>query len=140
MSLRDELSRIYTSHGQLTPKLVVDLARNPEHPLHERFEWDDAVAGERYREVQAAELIRSVKVVRKDKEPGDADVREFVHVERPTGSSYVPLGEVLADDIATAILLRQAEREWKQMLRKYQALEGWVAMVRGDVGPAQATG
>lgn len=134
MSLRDELSRIYTSHGQLTPKLVVDLARNPEHPLHNRFEWDDAVAGEKYREVQAAELIRSVKVVRKEKEPGDADVRQFVHVERPTGNSYVPLEEVIRDDIATAVMLRQAEREWKQLLRKYEALDGWVAMVRGDVG------
>ena len=133
MSLRDHLSAIYETHGLLTPKVVVNEARSPSHPLHDRFEWDDSVAGEKYREQQAAELIRSVKVVWRDKEPGTAPVRAFVHMERADGNTYVPIEQVAQDDISTAILLRQAEREWKQMLRRYEGLAGFLEMIRGDV-------
>lgn len=49
--------------GTLTPKAVVEDARDPDSPLHEHFDWDDTSAAERYREEQARGLIRQVKVV-----------------------------------------------------------------------------
>ena len=48
--------------GKLTPSEVVSAARDPESPLHNSFEWDDAKAAESWRLVQARELIRSVQV------------------------------------------------------------------------------
>lgn len=41
---------------------VVDAASNPNHPLHDHFDWDDAVAGAKHRLQQARRFISSVKV------------------------------------------------------------------------------
>lgn len=48
--------------GRLTPRAVVDAARDENHPLHGEFEWDDTVAAEAYRLDQARQLIADVRV------------------------------------------------------------------------------
>lgn len=45
--------------GNLTANDVVKDARNRTSPLHAFFEWDDKKAGEKYRRIQANELITS---------------------------------------------------------------------------------
>lgn len=50
------------NNGTLTPKQVVDDAREPGSPLHELFEWDAAKGHEIYLLNQARAVIRSVKV------------------------------------------------------------------------------
>lgn len=63
-----ELERIRVSYGcnsftALTPKAVVEEARPEDAPLHPAFEWDNDTAAEKYREHQATNLIRRVRVV-----------------------------------------------------------------------------
>lgn len=58
-----ELNRLADENeGKLIPQSVVDAARDPENPMHAVFEWDDAVAGEKWRLEQARTMIRDVKV------------------------------------------------------------------------------
>lgn len=64
----EELQRIKRAHGLLHPATVVDESRPEEAPLHPAFEWRDPVAAEQWREHQASQLIRRVRVV-----PVDAD-------------------------------------------------------------------
>ncbi len=47
----------------LTPEKVVETARPPESPTHRYFEWNDAVAAEKYRLHQAGHYLRNVCVV-----------------------------------------------------------------------------
>lgn len=49
--------------GVLTPQAVVEAARDPRSPLHDRFTWDDSEAANKQRLHEARTLIRSVKVV-----------------------------------------------------------------------------
>lgn len=49
--------------GRLTARRLVDAARNPRHPMHRDFTWDNAVAGEAFRIDQARMLIAQVRVV-----------------------------------------------------------------------------
>lgn len=51
------------NNGSLTPDLVVKDAEDSTSPLHELFEWDDGIAGHRYRIEQARQVITSVRVV-----------------------------------------------------------------------------
>ena len=60
--IADSLSRIYRKHRGLEPEVVVQVASDPDHPLHCNFEWDDSVAGHAWRIEQARRLIRSVEV------------------------------------------------------------------------------
>lgn len=48
--------------GRLSPGEVVKEAKNKDSPLHDQFEWDDRIAGAKYRLEQAARLIRTIKV------------------------------------------------------------------------------
>jgi hypothetical protein len=133
VSVATELDAIYQGRGQLTPRVVVDVARDPGHPLHTQFEWDDSVAGEKYRQTQAAQLIRSVRVV----EPvGDRDqvrVRAWHSVPRPDGRTYVPAEDVRQDEFTRQLVLQAAEREWRALYARYKHLDAFLAVVRQDL-------
>lgn len=133
--LREQLQAIYEERGKLTPKSVVDAARPKSHPLHSRFEWNDKVAGERYREVQARDLIQSVKITYKR---GDTlqQTRGFVSVQREDGYAYVPTEEVVEDEVLTEIVRRAMEREWRQLKSRYGHFVEFVELVRKEVEAA----
>lgn len=138
MSLRDHLQSIYNEHGRLTPSLVVDEARNEKHPLHNRFEWDDAVAGEAWRRSQAHELIRSVRVVYKeaDEKNPEKSVRAFHAVRSEKEHVYEPVEKVAGDDFTRQLVLKDMEREWQALRRRYEQFEEFLTMVRRDMDAA----
>lgn len=135
MSLRDILQGIYDQRGQLTADIVVEIARDEAHPLHERFEWDDAAAGEQWRKQQAADLIRSVKVVYKEAtETEEArTVRAFHAVRGPKGHAYQPADKVAEDPFTRQLVLADMEREWQALKRRYERFAEFTAMVRADL-------
>lgn len=111
-------------------------ARAKTSPLHTYFEWDNGKAGEKWREHQASELIRSVKI-QYVKGRTTKETRHFVSVNRPDdGYSYMPAEDVAKDEILTAIVLREMEREWKVLKERYGHFREFVEMVRRDVDAA----
>ena len=71
-----ELARIHAEHGSITPATVVDESRKASAPLHPVFEWCDRTAAESFRESQARNLVRAVRVTVEDREePVYAHVR-----------------------------------------------------------------
>lgn len=134
MSIRDELERIYETNGVLTPEAVVDDARPDDAPLHSHFEWDDALAGEQYRLVQARHLIRTVTV----EAPSSAlrvpqQVRMFHNVSGDEPGQYVSLRALTQAPALADEVLAQAEREWRALKAKYSALRGFLQMVEKDL-------
>jgi hypothetical protein len=136
--LRDELLTVRAQHGKLTPQIVVDTARDPGHPLHSRFEWDDAVAGEAWRRQQAHELIRKAKVVYReaDESQPEKSVRAFVAIRAEEGHVFDPVEEVAQDPFRRRLVLSDMEREWKALLARYKEFEEFLALVRRDVDAA----
>lgn len=135
MSLRDQLQEIYDRRGELTPALVVEEARDEQHPLHDRFEWDDAIAAEAWRREQAHELIRSVRVVYReaDDTSPEKSVRAFHAVRTERGHVYEPAEEIREDEFKRQLVLRDMEREWRALQRRYEGFAEFVDMVRRDV-------
>lgn len=63
---QDELAKLASENdGCLVAETVVVKATDPSHPLHEAFEWNDKIAGHRYRVEQANEYIRTVRIEHK---------------------------------------------------------------------------
>lgn len=94
----DELA----ASGPVTASRIVEVAANPEHPLHGRFEWDDTEAARQYRLIQARQLIVSIRY----KPDGAArSIQAMIHVPAIGGGEgeYVP----------AAVIARQPER-WKR--------------------------
>lgn len=140
MNLRDQLLAIYDQHEELTPALVVSEAREEAHPLHDRFEWDDSVAGESWRLHQAHELIRLAKVVYRpspDKSK-EEKVRAFHAVRREDGFAYEPAEKVVTNPLLREMVLRDMRRDWERLRARYEQFEEFAAMVRGDLGDEAA--
>lgn len=136
MSLRDELMNIRAKRGGLTPTMVVEEARPKSHPLHDRFEWDNRIAGDKWRETQASELIRSVRVSFERSDGSRGDLREF-HAVRSDESSpsclYEPVGEIIGNQMMTELLRRDMQRDWRALKQRYDVFEEFRQMVRSDL-------
>lgn len=134
-ALRDQLQTIYDQLGELTPKIVVDEARPADHPLHGRFEWADDVAAERWRQQQAHELIRSVRIVYREPEAGQPErtVRAFHAVRSERGFTYEPAQKVADDPFKRRLVLADMEREWRALYRRYREFAEFTDMVRADL-------
>jgi len=111
-----ELNRIAEKNGGiLDPQEVVNESRPEDAPLHSLFEWDDAIAAEQYRVVQARFIIRNI-TVEEDDEP---TVRQFVHVD----GGYVATRKALDDVDMAEALLKQAKADMNAFIAKYRALK-----------------
>lgn len=97
-----ELMRLATKHKALTPRIVLEAARDPANPLHAAFDWDDQEAAEKWRLHQARALIRSVRVVVEERETRPM----FVHVAPESG--YQPLSVVVKNPSLFARALAEA--------------------------------
>lgn len=136
MSLRDELDAIYEQHGRLTPEIVREEARPADHPLHDRvFDKVPADAAEAYYLERAHQLIVSVKISYRKATGKPAEIRSWQALSSPDGGfEYRPTEEVVEDEVLTQLVLRDMEREWKQLRARYGRFKEFVQMVRGDLG------
>jgi len=141
MSLQDQLQSVYDRRGLMTPDVVVEEATPVEHPLHDRFDWNDRTAGHQWRRHQAAELIRSVRIVYREAtetEP-EASVRAWQAVRTPEGNVYEPVDKVANDPFLSELTRRQMEREWKLFYRRWHNYSEFVDMVRRTLGEEEAS-
>ena len=115
-----EVCDALAKEGRLTPAELVNVSRDKKAPLHDAFEWRDKVAAERYREVQAGHIIRSVEVVMTGtSEP----VRAYFPVEAEGGGRHYSHIEVIMRDAdGRDALLARALAELESFKRKYKTL------------------
>lgn len=110
-------------HGEITPRIVLDDARDEKALLHPCFEWNDRIAAELYREKQAGDLIRSleVKIERKDKPP--QSFRAFISVVNDTEKRvYINQDKALSVPSTRRQALMDAKRDCDAFRRKYELM------------------
>jgi hypothetical protein len=133
--LAAELRKIRDEYGDLRRRTIVNVARDPDHPLHSRFEWDDRVAGDRYRLVQAGELIRSVTVKYTDRGGEAREIHEWHSVVRDGSRAYEPVDEIAEDPVTMKILLREMQRDWRALRTRYGHLKEFWEMIQSGLDP-----
>lgn len=145
--LRTILEGMHQQYGRVTPTIVVDEARPENHPLHDRFEWNDTIAGEKYRLVQAQQMIRSVKVIREDDHGNRQSVRRFVNVSRSTvdneddtTGTYIPIEVALTNPATRDALLEDFKRDWKLFRERYEHLAEFAEIIASDLGLRELAG
>lgn len=121
----NRLMEIEAAEGSLTPQLVVEDARPEDSVLHPAFDWENEVAGEKWRIHQARQLIASVVVTQIDDVQPREPVRAFVNV-RQAGQDereYMGIVAVMSDDALREQLLENAQKELLRWRAKYAAYE-----------------
>ena len=117
-------------HGYVDPETVVSVARDPKHPLHEFFEWDDTEAARAFRLIQATGLIRSVRVKITTINDAKRSVRGFLPASIAGRDlppySYISQDDIVNDPAAREAILRQMQRDVSACERRYAHLaEFW---------------
>ena len=88
----------------------------------DEFEWDDAVAGELYREGQARVLICNIVKVPTETVHSEP-IRAFVKVNKAqSNGTYHNIQTVMEDDYLKAQLFMAAQRDMDAFIRKYHNL------------------
>jgi hypothetical protein len=134
LNLRDHLEAVKQKRGALTAEILVDEARAPEHPLHSRFEWDNSKAAELYRRDQARKLIALVEVVYTKADGSTDTVRAYHAVRRGANDySFSTIDELAEDLISRELVLREMERDWTALYKRYETFEEFWELVNGTV-------
>ena len=110
------------AQGKKTAKDLVEASRPEDAPLHSLFEWDDAVAAEKYREEQARVIIRHIAYEEEQEGKNPVQVRAFFQIDNAS-SDYEPTVKIMTDDEKYRQLLATATRELKWFRDKYRTLK-----------------
>lgn len=115
-----DAQKVYSEIGdmQTTPEDVLRKAEDPESELHKCFEWNDSKAAEKYRLVQAREILRSIVYVEVSRE--DAPLRVFHTTE--VKHVYQPTTRFLVNHDEYQNLLKRAQSELAAFKQKYKTL------------------
>lgn len=114
----DELSELGDEYSLAD---VVEKAKDKNSEMHSIFEWDDSVAGEEYRKIQAGKMVRNLVIVRNDETEEKTNVRYFVSTGK-RDSTYTPTRLVVRNQDAYEQLLERAYAELRAFKEKYSTL------------------
>lgn len=120
-----EIQRIETQFGRAEPDRVVEAASDPANPLHSEFEWDDTVAGHKYRLEQARALIASIKTTVRTE---TRMVRAVAYVQdtrkEPNSQGYIHVSRVRSDeDLKKETLKQELDRSASVLSRAVNLAE-----------------
>lgn len=128
---RLELEKIEKKYnGMISPQIVVEEAKDEKNPLHKWFNWDDSVAGEKWRLHQARLLINSIRV-KIDFDKGTSTYRKYLNVFINNSESkdpqryYVNTKTVLKNENLKQQILIKAMKEieyWEKTYKEYNEL------------------
>ena len=136
-----QFEKIEKRDKAVTPDSVVKANRAAKAPLHDYFEWDNNVAGDKYRCTQASYLIRSIVCKLSDVDH-EEPIRAFVRVstsddEEDTGQ-YIHIHQAMNRPFTREQLLQQALEDLRAWRKKYSQLKELVALFREIDGFGEA--
>lgn len=116
------MKTIRDSEGKVTPHLVVKHARATQSPIHKLFEWNDKKGAEKWRVVQARDLLGALVVVLPN-QVGKESPRAFLAIgDRATPTDYMPLDKVIGDKELRAEALQHALQDFQILRARYNQL------------------
>lgn len=134
----DAVKALAEKHGgTITPEIVLDEAKRKSSPLHSFFTWDNTAAAIEYRKIEAAQLIRRVKVTYSPAEGINVRVRAFVNVIEPHDNNedteeddtpgrergiYVGFEDAMKFENYRTQVVRQCKRDVESFRSKYSAI------------------
>lgn len=105
----------------IEPEELLDASRPADAPLHECFEWDDAIAAEKYRLKQSYDIIRAVTVKINGADETPATVRAFVNVSDTPHArgTFVSIKTAMENNDYRKNILRNALIDLRKFQRTY---------------------
>ena len=117
-------------NGVVTRLDFVDSARDANSEFHCLFEWDDTIAGEKYRLHQASTIIRAIRIDVEREEKKPLKISAYVMPERSEKKGgFINIKRAIDDRNSRDELLRKAKQEMKWFIDKYAGFEELAAVI-----------
>lgn len=113
----NECYREISSLEQITPKAILDFAKDEKSELHKCFDWDNDSAAEKYRMIQAGNVIRMLYIV-----PKNVDTPPVRVLSRTSDTFYQPTRTFVKNQNEYEDLLKRALSELESFRLKYKTL------------------
>lgn len=107
---------------ELTPENVVEYAKNTNTTLNRLFEWNDEIAGKKWRIQQARKILNNITVEIVGKDEQKKPIRAFVKTTTKK-EEYRNIESVVSDAEQYSLLLNMAYKELNVTKNKYQTLQ-----------------
>ena len=118
-----EIEKLSKKTDEITPRAVVEYARNPKTEIHKCFTWDNTEAAEQYRIGQARQLLRlCITILPGTETPTRAYVSLTQDRETPD-RCYRTITSVMASEDWTENLLADAMKDMQRFRTKYHMLK-----------------
>ena len=120
-----ECEKIEAQNGSVTQESLVDAARSESSAIHGLFEWDDAIAGEKWRFNQARVILSNLKVTVVDAEEREPQkVRAYLNPNpKDVRANYFNVQRAMQDIDLRSGVLERAEKELRCFTEKYRTLQ-----------------
>ena len=106
--------------NEVTPQNVLEKARNKKTELHKCFEWDDSIASEKYRLIQARQIIQHFVIIHNEGEETEQKIRSYQVTTEATKYEKTELFLQKPDEYAA--LLERAKAELEAFKIRYRTL------------------
>lgn len=115
----EELEKV----SEITNKNVLEYARkNKDSELHKCFEWNDTIAGEKYRLIQASNVISSISFVIEEEPIKKQKVYFSIKSDAKESRKFKNIKDILEDDEDYKALLNKARKEFETCKDNYDNL------------------
>lgn len=113
------------AEGRVTAEGLVKAAKNPRHPMHKDFNWNDRIAGHLHRLETARKIIASVPIYFRTETKHIKSVAYVRDVSLPTDQQgYRSITRIVdEDDLANKTLEQEIERVKSLMDRAQEIAE-----------------
>lgn len=93
-----ELEKIESLYGSLTPENIVKHSESTDAVLHTLFEWDNSIAAERYRQSQARTILNNIEVTVVS-DSGEKNISVYEVVSGDEGRVYKHISALTTNEI-----------------------------------------
>lgn len=115
-------NEIYGSGKTPTLSEIVDMARKKTSSMHNYFQWDNKIASEEYRKIQAQRMVRNFVLVQTNKETGKEEKTMFRLVEADSSrtNTYKPVTFFFQNKDEHEKLIERAKIELRGITDRYR--------------------
>ncbi len=105
--------------GGVTSQALLNASRAKDAPLHNRFDWNNTSAGEKYRLKQAGKLLREMTIM-----VNEERTREYqniiIEVDQQKVHKYYHIETIMSSEELKKKVLTQIAKKMREMMETYK--------------------
>lgn len=124
------VEQIEARDGAVTRESFLEASRAEDSPTHSMFEWDDAIAAEKFRLNEASKIIGALQIVYDDADGTERSVSGFINVKNEKRAVFKNVVDALSDQESRELIIARLRREVESLIERNRNIEELADILR----------